>query len=72
MRMEINLILFFQKGTGPKKIDGFLSVSEAADDDEVMEAMAEFIEGATEEYMDTFTSGVAQMVVCADRDWETG
>lgn len=66
MRVEINLILFFTKGTSPKKIDGFLSVSEAADDDEVMEAMGEFIEGATEEYMETFTTGVAQMVVGAD------
>ena len=66
MRVEINLVLFFPKGTSPKKIDGFLSVSELADDDEVMEAMGEFVEIVTEEYMDTFTSGVAQMVVGAD------
>ena len=41
MRVEINLVLFFPKGTSPKKIDGFLSASEAADDDEVMDSFAE-------------------------------
>lgn len=66
MRVEINLVLFFPKGKEPKKIDGFLSVSEAADDDEVMEAMGEFIELVTEEHMETFTSGVAQLMVGAD------
>lgn len=66
MRVEINLVLFFNKTSEPKKIDGFLSVSEAADEDDIMESMAEFIEDATEEYMDTFTSGVAQMVVGAE------
>ena len=65
MRVEINLLLFFPNKSS-KKIDGFLSVSDAADDEEVMEAMGEFIEDVTEEYMETFTSGVAQMMVGSD------
>ena len=65
MRVEINLLIFFGDKRR-KKVDGFLSVSEGADDQEVMDAMGEFIEGATEEYMETFTSGVAQMVVGND------
>lgn len=65
MRVEINLMLFFPNKSS-KKIDGFLSVSDTADDDEVMEAMGEFIEDATEQYMDTFLSGVAQMMVGSD------
>lgn len=65
MRVEINLLIFFENKQH-KKVDGYLSVSEGADDEEVMDAMGEFIEGATEEYMETFTSGVAQMVVGSD------
>ena len=65
MRVEINLLIFFGDKRR-KKVDGYLSVSEGADDQEVMDAMGEFIEGATEEYMETFTSGVAQMVVGND------
>ena len=56
MRVEINLLIFFGDKRR-KKVDGYLSVSEGADDQEVMDAMGEFIEGATEEYMETFTSG---------------
>ena len=62
MRVEINLVLFFPNKEH-KKIDAFLNVTEGADDKEVMDAMGDFIEGATEKYLETFTSGVAQMMV---------
>ena len=49
MRVEINLTLFF-KGKKEEQIDGFLSVSDAADEDELIDAMGCFIEDAAEKY----------------------
>ena len=62
MRVEINLVLFM-KNKSYKKIDGFLSVADSrGDNEELMAAMCEFIDDVTEDYMDAFTSGLAQIV----------
>ena len=62
MRVEINLVLFM-KNKSYKKIDGFLSVTDSrGDNEELMDAMCDFIDDVTEDYMDAFTSGLAQIV----------
>jgi hypothetical protein len=62
MRVEINLVLFM-KNKSYKKIDGFLSVADSREDNkELMDAMCDFIDDVTEDYMDAFTSGLAQIV----------
>ncbi len=65
MRVEIDLVLFFADKT-MKKINGFLTVSDAADDDDVLDEMAGFIERATEEHMAEFTTGVANLILRED------
>lgn len=65
MRVEINLTLFFD-GKKEEQIDGFLSVSDAADEDELMNAMGCFIEDAAGKHSFGFTSGLAHMTVGDD------
>ena len=65
MRVEINLTLFFEDEKS-ESIDGFLSVTEGADDDEILDAMAVFIEDSANKHSFGFTSGVACMLVGED------
>tara|TARA_R110000751_G_scaffold5699_3_gene25639 strand:- start:2073 stop:2360 length:288 start_codon:yes stop_codon:yes gene_type:complete len=65
MRIEINVILFFPDKP-MKEIKGFLSVPETADEDCIMDSMGYFVEDITQEYMEDFSSGVANMVVGDD------
>ena len=65
MRIEINLTLFFESKE-KQQIDGFLNVSEAADDDEILDAMGCFIEDAAEKHSFGLTSGLAYMSVGED------
>lgn len=65
MRVEIDVILFFPDKP-MKKINGFLKVSDAADDDDVLDEMASFIEKVTEEHMTEFTTGVANLILRDD------
>ncbi len=65
MRVEINLTLFFEDEKS-ESIDGFLSVAEGADDDEILDAMAVFIEDSASKHSFGFTSGVACMFVGED------
>ena len=65
MRVEINLTLFF-KDKSSQNIDGFLTVSEAAEDEEILDAMGDFIEGAANKHKFNFTSGMAYMLVNED------
>jgi glutamyl-tRNA reductase len=65
MRVEINLTLFFE-GKREEQVDGFLSVSDAADEDELMDAMGHFIEDAANKHSFSFTSGLAHMIVGDD------
>ena len=65
MRIEINLVLFFPDKP-MKEINGFLSVKETADDDDIMDEMGLFIEEATKDYMGEFSTGVANMLIGED------
>lgn len=65
MRVEIDLVLFFADKP-MKKINGFLTVSDASDDDDVLDEMAEFIQKVTEEHMEEFTTGVANLILRDD------
>lgn len=65
MRVEIDVVLFFPDKP-MKKINGFLNVSDAADDDDVLDEMASFIEKVTEEHMTEFTTGVANLILRED------
>jgi hypothetical protein len=65
MRVEINLTLFFE-GKREEQVDGFLSVSDAADENELMDAMGYFIEDAANKHSFSFTSGLAYMTVGDD------
>jgi len=65
MRVEIDVILFFPDRP-MKKINGFLKVDDGCDDDDVMDEMADFIERVTKEYMEDFTTGVANLVLHGD------
>ena len=51
------------KNKSYKKIDGFLSVGDSnGDNEKLMDAMCDFIDDVTEDYMDVFASGLAQIV----------
>jgi|TARA_R100001463_G_scaffold31814_1_gene71586 hypothetical protein len=65
VRVEIDVVLFFSNKP-MKKINGFLKVSDGADDDDVLDEMAGFIEKITEEYMTEFTTGVANLILRGD------
>lgn len=62
MRVEINLLIFFANQER-KTVGGFLSVREGASEDDILEAMEDFIETAIEDHMNTFTHGLADVVV---------
>tara|TARA_R110000796_G_scaffold229548_2_gene346925 strand:+ start:790 stop:1077 length:288 start_codon:yes stop_codon:yes gene_type:complete len=65
MRIEISVILFFPDKP-MKEIKSFLSVLETADEDDIMDEMGSFIDDITQEYMEEFSTGVANMVVGDD------
>lgn len=65
MRVEISLVLFFPEKP-MKKIEGFLSLHDDADDDDILDEMACFIEDATTDYMDEFSTGMANLLVRED------
>lgn len=71
MRVEINLLIFFANQER-KTVGGFLSVREGASGDEIMEAMEDFIEIAIEDHMNTFTHGLADVVVGNDDLYQMG
>ncbi len=62
MRVEINLTLFF-KDKGSESIDGFITISEMAEDEEILDAMGVFIEDAAHKHKFNFTSGMAYMLI---------
>ena len=65
MRIEINLTLFFEDNRS-ENIDGFLTVNEGAEDEEILDAMGIFIEDAADKHKFNFTSGMAYMLVNED------
>ena len=65
MRVEINLTLFFEDNRS-ESIDGFLNVSEGAEDEEILDAMGTFVENAANKHKFSFTSGMAYMLVNED------
>jgi|TARA_R100001460_G_scaffold99345_1_gene142560 hypothetical protein len=71
LRVEINLLIFFANRER-KTVGGFLSVREGASEDEIMEAMEDFIETAIEDHMNTFTHGLADVVVGSDDLYQMG
>jgi len=71
LRVEINLLIFFANQKR-KTVGGFLSVREGASESEIMEAMGDFIEIAIEDHMDTFTHGLADVVVGSDDLYQMG
>ena len=69
MRVEIDVILFFPKDP-MKKISGFLNVGEAADEDDILEEMANFINIVTEDYIEEFSTGMANLIVGDDEYYQ--
>lgn len=69
MRVEIDVILFFPNDP-MKKINGFLNVSADADEDDILEEMAEFINNVTEDYMEKFSTGMANLLVGDDEYYQ--
>lgn len=68
MRIEINVILFANdEDESLKKIDGFLNVPLGASHEQIIDEMSDFIEQTVENYLDKYSSGVAQMLVNGDK-----
>lgn len=62
MRAEINMILLFPDKT-TKEVKGFFKVDSYAEEEDVIECMADFIEENTREYIDDFNTGIAEVFI---------
>ena len=62
MRAEINMVLLFPDKT-TKEIKGFFKVDAYAEEEDVVEYMADFIEEHTRDYIDDFNTGIAEVFI---------